>query len=224
MKTGILTKIGQLMLILSVFLSFLPLIIYWCKRLAENKSYMVISIFWMINGILYLPDIFNWAWYVPITDHITLYYNLFDAPIICLIFYYAFNKRLFLYLIVSFLIFEGLVISWKGFNAESNSINIGVGCLLCLIMNMWGINGYLKKVKHTESETVLVYVFAGFIFYYGLCVDIVLLSKYLNLSGTQRNYMLLINYTAIFLATVLISYGFWKYAKPPFDKNAISKY
>jgi hypothetical protein len=217
-----LPEISQIMLILAVSLSFLPQIIYWWKQLAENKSYMVISIFWTINGILYLPDIFQWKWYVPITDQVTLFYNLFDAPLICLIFYYAFEKRIFLFLIASFFMFESIIIVWKGFNMDANTINIGVGCLLCLILNIWGISRYLKKVKHSDGETVLAFVFAGFIFYYGLCVDIVLLSKYLNLSGKQRNYILLINYTSIFLATILISFGFWKYARPSYDNQQIA--
>jgi hypothetical protein len=199
---------------MSVILSFVPLVIYWWKRLAENKAYMVIAIFWMLNGLLYLPDIFHWNWYEPVTFRILLLYNLIDAPLICLIFYYAFEKKIFLQLILAFIVFEVGVISWKGFNIDSNNIIIAVGCLLCLVLNIWGIIKYLKKVKHTDNETVLVFVFAGFIFYYGLCVDILLISRFLKLTFIQGDSIMLINYIAIFLATVLISFGFWKYASP----------
>lgn len=199
---------------MSVILSFVPLVIYWWKRLAENKAYMVIAIFWMLNGLLYLPDIFHWNWYEPVTFRILLLYNLIDAPLICLIFYYAFEKKIFLQLILAFIAFEVGVISWKGFNIDSNNIIIAVGCLLCLVLNIWGIIKYLKKVKHTDNETVLVFVFAGFIFYYGLCVDILLISRFLKLTFIQGDSIMLINYIAIFLATVLISFGFWKYASP----------
>jgi len=217
LKTGILPGLTQLILLLAVPLSFLPLIIYWCKQLAENKSYMVISIFWMINGILYLPDIFHWNWYEPVTLRIILFYNLIDAPIICIIFYYAFEKKIFLQLIPAFMVFEAGVIAWKGFNMHSNNIIIGVGSLLCLILNIWGISKYLKKVKHAAEDTVLVFVFAGFIFYYGLCVDIVLISRYLKLNIIQGDAIMLINYIAILVATVLISFAFFKYAHPSKD-------
>jgi len=217
LKTGILPGITQMILLMAVTLSFLPLIIYWWKRLAENKAYMVVAIFWMLNGILYLPDIFHWNWYEPITFRILLLYNLIDAPIICLIFYYAFEKKIFLHLILYYIVFEALVISWKGFNIDSNNIIIGVGCLLCLCLNIWGIIRYVKKVKHTAEETVLIFVFAGFIFYYGLCVDIVLISRYLKLTLIQGDSIMLINYIAILVATVLISFGLFKYAHPSKD-------
>jgi hypothetical protein len=217
LKTGFLTAITKLTLLLAVSLSFLPLIIYWWKRLAENKAYMVISIFWMLNGILYLPDIFHWNWFEPVTLRILLLYNLIDAPIICLIFYYAFGKKIFLHLILAFIAFEAVIITWKGFNLDSNNIIIAVGCLLCLLLNIWGIINHLKKVKHTEEESVLIFVFAGFIFYYGLCVDIVLISRYLKLTLIQGDSIMLINYVAILVATILISFGLFKYATPSKD-------
>jgi hypothetical protein len=217
LKTGILSDMTRLILLLAVPLSFLPLIIYWWKRLAENRAYMVIAIFWMINGILYFPDIFHWNWYEPVTLRILLLYNLIDAPIICLIFYYVFQKRLFLYIILAFVAFEAAIIAWKGFNLQSNNIIIAIGSLLCLGLNIWGISKYLKKVKPTREDSVLIFVFAGFIFYYGLIVDIVLISRYLKLTFTQGDPLMLINYSAILVATVLISFGLIKYASPTDD-------
>ncbi len=217
MKTGFLAGITHLILLLAVTLSFLPLIIYWWKRLAENKAYMVIAIFWMINGFLYLPDIFHLNWYEPVTLRILLLYNLVDAPIICLIFYYIFQKNIFLYLILSFFVFEAVVIGWKGFNLGSNNIIIAAGSLLCLVLNIRGISKYLKKVKHTDNDTVLIFVFSGFIFYYGLIVDIVVISGYLKLTFIHGDTILLFNYIAILVATTLISFGLYKFANPSKD-------
>jgi hypothetical protein len=217
LKPGFLSAITQLILLLAVPLSFLPLVIYWCKRLAENKAYMIISIFWMINGLLYLPDIFHLNWYEPVTLRILMLYNLVDAPIICLMFYYAFGKKIFLQLILAFIVFEAAIIGWKGFNIDSNNIIIGIGSLLCLALNIWGIRKSLKKVKQTADDIVLVFVFAGFIFYYGLIVDIILISRYLKLTFIQGDSIMLINYVAILVATVLISFGLFKYANPSKD-------
>jgi len=213
-KTGLLPVITRLILLLAVAMSFMPVIIYLWKRLAENKAYMVISIFWMINGILYFPDLFHLNWYEPVTLRILLFYNLMDAPIICLVFYYAFKNKLFLYLIMAFIVFEAAVIGWKGFNLDSNNIIIAVGSLLCLLLSIWGISKYVKKVKHTNEDAALVFIFAGFIFYYGLIVDIILISRYLKLTFIQGDAILLINYVAILVATVLISFGFYKHAQP----------
>jgi hypothetical protein len=206
------------MAILTVTLTFFPLILYWRKRLATDKSYMIITIFWTINGILYIPEIFHWQWYAATTDLITLYYNLIDAPLIFLFFFYAFRKKIFLYLIGAFIIFESIMIFWMGFNFDSSTVIIGIGSLVCLILNIWGISNYFMKVEHTETENVLVFVFSGFIFYYGLFA-VVWRYNYLEYSGTQKPYVLLINYSSICLATALISYGFWKYAETQYREE-----
>jgi len=211
LKTGLLPVINHLLTILGVTLSFLPLVLYWWKKLAADKSYMVIAIFWTINGILYTPEIFQWDWYNHYTNQITLYYNLIDAPLIFLFFYYAFNKKIFLYLIGAFLIFEVIMIAWMGFNFQSDNVIIGLGSLLCLLLNIWGISRYFMEVEHTDGENVLVFVYAGFIFYYGLFA-VVYFYNYIHESGAQKPYVIFINYSAIILATSLISYGFWKFA------------
>ena len=203
---------------LAIIFSFLPLIIYWCRGLAENKAYMVIAIFWMVNGIIYAPEVFHWQWYVPVDEQITLYYNLMDAPLILLIFYYTFEKRVFLYMIIYFVVFESIVMGCTGFNLLSNGIIIGVGSLLCLALNIWGINKYFKQLNHTATEKSYLYIFAGFIFYYGLCVDLIYIFKFFQFSAYQKQYSALINYTAMIIATGLISYSFCKIAEPNYKK------
>jgi len=211
LKTGLLLGINQLMAMLAVALSFLPLILFWWKKLATDKVYLIICIFWTINGILYIPEIFHWEWYNAATDQITLYYNLIDAPIIILIFYYAFRKQIFLHLLLAFVVFEALMIAWKGFNFDSNNYIIGLGSLISLILNVWAISKYFMKVEHTDRENALVFTYAGFIFYYGLFA-VIFNYNYLRISGPEKPYVIFINYSAICLATALISFGFWKFA------------
>jgi uncharacterized membrane protein HdeD (DUF308 family) len=201
--------------ILAVLLCFFPLIIYAWKRLVTNKSYMVISIFWTINGILYIPELFHWHWYDEATNMITFYYNLFDGPLMFLTFYYAYGKKIFLYMILAFAIFEGIIISWKGFNNNSDNIIIGIGSLICLLLCFWAIAKYFMKVEHSDAETVLVFVFAGFMFYYGLFA-VIYRYNYIVHNDIQKNlqkpYVMLINWIAICLACGLISFGFARYA------------
>ncbi|HEY2648742.1 MAG TPA: hypothetical protein VGI38_06095 [Puia sp.] len=223
METGVLSGIVHVLGITALFFSFLPLIIYWYKGLAENKAYMVISIFWMINAIIYAPEIFHWQWYVAVDEEITKYYNLFDAPLILLVFYYAFEKKVFLFMILSFFVFEAIVIILSGFNMTSNDIIIGTGSLLCLGLNLWGINKYFRQINHSASEKAYMFIFAGFIFYYGLCVDLIYIFKFFHFSRGQKQYQNLINFTAMILSTGLISYGFCNYAHPDYDKNVTYK-
>ena len=218
METGVLSGIVHVLGIMALFFSFLPLILYWYKGLAENKAYMVISIFWMINAIIYAPEIFHWQWYVAVDEQITKYYNLFDAPLILLTFYYAFEKKTFLFILLSFIVFEAIVIKLTGFNMTSNDIIIGIGSLLCLGLNIWGINKYFRQINHTSSEKSYMFIFAGFIFYYGLCVDLIYIFKFFHFSNAQKQYQALINYIAMILSTGLISYGFYTYDRPEYSK------
>ena len=207
--------LNQLFSILTVAFCFIPLCLYWWKRLAPDKSYFIVVLFWTINGITYAPEIFHWTWYNSITNQITLYYNLIDAPLIILFFYFFYKKKFFLYLLLSFIIFEVLMIAWKGFNFDSNNIIIGVGSLICLILNIWGINLYLKNIEHTANENVMVFLNAGFIFYYGLFA-VAFYFNYLQSSKVvllaNLPYVTFINYFSICMATGLISYGLWKFA------------
>jgi hypothetical protein len=211
LKTGLLQVLNQLLSIFVVLLAFLPMILFWWKKLSSEKAYLVISIYWAVNGILYIPEIFHWAWYQAASNQITLYYNLIDPPLILLVFYYIFRKKLFLFLLGGFALFEVTMVALKGFNFDSNNYIIGLGSFISLVLNIWGISRYFLSMEHKEKENVLVYVYAGYIFYYGLFA-VVFNFNYLHVSGPELPYVIFINYTAICLATSLISYGFWKYA------------
>ena len=219
MQTAVVSGINQVMGTLAVIFSFLPLVLYWIKGLAEIKSYMVISIFWMINGIIYAPEIFHWAWYVPVDRQVTLFYNLADAPLIMLVFYYAFEKKVFLFMILGFAIFEAFVIRITGFNMFSNDIIIGIGSLLCLSLNVWAMLKYFRQLNHTPAEKAYLFIFAGFIFYYGLCIDLIYMFKIFHFGPADRQYEDMINYTAMVIATGLISYAFCMFAPPKYDRS-----
>jgi hypothetical protein len=215
LKTGIIPYLNQMFSILAVTFCFVPLFLYWWKKLGPERSYLIVALFWTINGSTYTPEIFHWTWYNSITNQITLYYNLIDAPLIILFFYFFYKKKFFLYLLVGFIFFEVLMIAWKGFNFDSNDIIIGVGSLICLILNIWGISLYLRNIEHSSFENVMVFINAGFIFYYGL-FPVTFYFNYLQSSRVvlQANlpYVTFINYFSICMATGLISYGLWKFA------------
>jgi hypothetical protein len=211
LKTGLLPVLNLIFSILAVLLCFIPIILYWRKRLAPDKSFLVVALFWTINGITYIPEIFDWQWYNSITNQITQVYNLIDAPLIIIFFYYFFRKKTFLYLLGAFIVFEAIIILWKGFTLDADTIIIGLGSFICLVMNVWGISIYFRKMQHTPSENVLVFVNAGFIFYYGL-FTVIYVFNYVNFNPVTLPYLKFINYFIICIATGLISFGIWKYA------------
>jgi hypothetical protein len=215
----LLPVLNLLISILAVSLCFIPFGLYLWKRLAPDKPFLIIALFWMINGFMYSPEIFKWSWYdTNVSNQITLYYNLIDAPLIILFFYYAFKRKFFLWLLAAFVAFEILITVWKGFNFDSDNFIIGFGTMICLIMNIWGISRYFRNMEHTTTENILVFVNAGFIFYYGL-FPVTFFFNYIKFSRVTLPYITFINYFSICTATALISFGLWKYAETQYREE-----
>lgn len=217
MKTGLLPVLNLLISIVAIGLCFVPMVLFWLKRLAPDKSYFLVAFFWLVNGVTYTPEIFRWKWYRCVSNDITLMYNLIDTPLILLIFYFAYKKKIFRHLLIGFLLFEIGMIAWKGYNFDSNTPIIGLGSLISLILNIWGISVFFQKMKHTAFENVMAFVNAGFIFYYGL-FTVIYIFNYINFSIVTLPYVTFINYLSITMASGLISYGFWRYASPPWKE------
>ena len=217
MKTGLLPVLNLLISIIAIGLCFVPMVLFWLKRLAPDRSYFLIALFWLINGITYTPEIFRWEWYRIVSNDITLVYNLLDTPLILLIFYCAFRKAFFKYLLYAFILFEILMILWKGYNFDSNTPIIGLGSLISLILNIWGISVFFQKMQHSAFENVMAFVNAGFIFYYGL-FTVIYIFNYINFSMVTLPYVTFINYLSITIATGLISYGYWRHAVSPWSE------
>jgi hypothetical protein len=173
----------------------------------------------MVNGLVYSPEIFTFSWYnASISNQVLLFYNLIDAPLIILFFYFAFKKKFFLKLLIAFILFETVMTIWKGFNDDSDNIIIGVGTFICLIMNIWGISQYFRNMEHSTRENILVFVNAGFIFYYGL-FPVTFYFNYIKFSQATLPYITFINFFSICMATGLISFGIWKYAETQYREE-----
>ena len=109
------------------------------------------------------------------------------------------------------------MILWKGFNFDSNTPIIGLGSLISLVLNIWGISVFFQKMQHSAFENVMAFVNAGFIFYYGL-FTVIYIFNYINFSMVTLPYVTFINYLSITIATGLISYGYWRHAASPWKE------
>jgi hypothetical protein len=72
-------------------------------------------------------------------------------------------------------------------------------------------------MRHTSFENVLAFVNAGYIFYYGL-FTVIYIFNYIIFSRATLPYVTFINYLSITIATGLISYGYWRYARSPWKE------
>jgi hypothetical protein len=212
--------VNHIFSLLALILSFLPALLFWTKKLAPDKTYLLIAIFWATNGIENAPTYFQWHWYEVLVNQIIIYVNLLDAPLILLIFYFNFRKKIFLNILYGFIILEAVVIAWKGFNIGSINMLAVFGGLTILPVNGWFIYQYIKNINHSARDNVMVFACIGFIFYYCLFFEITFVYGYLKSAYSPIQfelfspYGLFVCYIAIFLSTLLVSYGLWKYALP----------
>lgn len=214
MNSRLVTLLNPYISVIAIALCFFPVLLFWRKKLNTEKAYLFIAIYWLINGITNLPlgmQTKNSA----LLDQITLFYNLLDTPLVLLVFYFAATgskKQTLLYLLISFTVFELGMVIWKGYNFDSSTIVAGAGCMLALIYSIWGIAQFFQKIEHTSFETAMGFVYAGFIFEYGLFV-IIYIFNYLNYKRETVESNLFIYYLSLISATLLTSFGLWRHGK-----------
>jgi len=221
----VLQVVNPFISVIAIVFCFAPFLLLWLKKLNQEKAYLFIAIYWLVNGIINLPECFGQSQNAALLNQITLAYNLLDTPLVLLVFYFAATgtkKRILLYLLALFILFECGIVAWKGHNFDSSTIIIGVGGLLCLIFSSWGIVEYFQKIEHNSFENAMGFIYAGFIFNYGLSI-VIYIFNYLNFKKETIDSNLFIYYLSVISATVLTSVGLWKYARPNFDKPSSYK-
>jgi len=204
------------MSVLSVALCLVPFLILWLKKLGRVNVYLFIGIYWLANALCNLPDCLGESENSTLQLKIILLYNVLDAPLLLLIFYFAstgLKKRILFYLFLFFLIFEPAVIAWKGYNLTSSTIIVGVDGAVALIFSIWGMAEYFQKIEHNPFESAMGFAYAGFIFVYGFNI-VTFVFSYLKRHTEGREANLFLYYFSLILAAFLTSMGMWRYAKP----------
>ncbi|MBS1597790.1 MAG: hypothetical protein JST75_06175 [Bacteroidetes bacterium] len=216
MNSRLITLLNPYVAAIAILFSFSPLLLLWIKKLSKEKAYTLIAIYWLLNGSTNLPEWMGQANNFSLLNEITLIYNLIDAPLVLLILYFSssgFKKTMLLYLLISYIIFECIMIFWKGFNFDSSAIIIGVGGSIILIFSVWGVADFFQKIEHSSFETTMGFIYAAFIFEYSLSI-VTFISNYLNFKKETVDVNLFVYYLSVISATLLTSFGLWRYARP----------
>ena len=216
MNSRLITFLNPYIAAIAILLSFSPLLLLWIKKLNKEKAYTLIAIYWLINGSTNLPEWMGQADNLSLINNITLIYNLIDAPLVMLILYFSttgYRKKLLLSLLILYVIFEFVAVLLKGHNFDSSTMIIGVGGLIILIFSIWGVADFFQKIEHTSFETTMGFVYAAFIFEYSLAI-VTFISNYMNFKKETVDVNLFVYYLSVISATILTSFGLWRYARP----------
>jgi len=224
-NSRLITLLNPYIAAIAILFSFSPLLLILIKKLSKEKAYTLIAIYWLLNGSTNLPEWLGQANNLALLNDITLVYNLIDAPLVLLILYYSSTgtkKKLILYVLIMYLIFECMMIFWKGHNFDSSAIIIGVGGVIILVFSIWGVADFFQKIEHSSFETTMGFIYAAFIFEYSLSI-VTFISNYLNFKKETVDVNLFVYYLSVISATILTSFGLWRYARPKMAEENNSK-
>jgi hypothetical protein len=204
---------------ITVLMCFIPLVLLWWKKLGRVKAYLFIVIYWLANAIVNLPD-FLGIQDDMVQNKVILMYNLFDTPLALMIYYFSstgLKKQILLYTLLFFILFEPLLVLWMGHNFNSSTIIIGAGGVVILLFSFNGLAEYFQKIEHTDLEKTMGFVYAGFIFDYGISI-VTFVFSYLQHHKETVAANLFVYYLSLILALLLTSVGIWRHAKPEFRR------
>ncbi len=217
MKTEFYSVLYSLMSNISIALCFVPLLLLWFKKLQYEKAYLFTAIYWLANGLYNLPNWLGLSENQHLVHQVTLLYNMLDAPMVLLIFLFSSpqkKRKAISYTLGFYILFEIIMVAWKGYNLSSSIVIIGAGTFLALTYSVISVLEYLQKIEHTPFENTMVFVYASFFFGYGIFIVIYLFS-YLKIVESSSRDNFLIYYISLLLSTFLSCLGLWKYAPRP---------
>jgi hypothetical protein len=207
---------------ISIALCFVPLLLLWFKKLQYEKAYLFTAIYWLANGLMNLPGWIGQSGNKALLNQVTLLYNILDAPMVLLVFLFSVpqgKRKPIFYTLCGFIFFEIVMVAWKGYNLSSSIVIIGVGTFMAITFSVISVMEYLQKIEHTSFENTMVFVYASFLFAYGIFIVIYLFS-YLKIVESSSKDNFLIYYTSLLLSTLLTCLGLWRYAGKP-EPNSI---
>ncbi|HMH20540.1 MAG TPA: hypothetical protein VK563_02135 [Puia sp.] len=218
MKTGIYTVLYNVISNLAIALCFIPLILLFWKKMRKDKAYWMVGLYWLATGLVNLPNFGSafavQAGHTPLQDRIKLIYNLLDTPLILLIFLYSApgkkHKKHILLVLFLFLLMEGGLLDWKGYDTLSSALIIGAGMLLVFSYSITGLVQYMKKMEHTSFENSMVFVHAALLFAYGSFIIIYIFIR-VHPSTIDKQDSFMIYYISLLLSAVITCLGLWSY-------------
>jgi hypothetical protein len=181
----------------------------------QVATYRLLGIYWLLNGLVHLTDIYFFISYRNTRlDELLNYYNVLDTPLALLIFASASSgkyRKTLLQTIFLFIILEVWIMGWKGYEATSGFIFTGFGVSVVIAYSIISLVQYMKKMEYTPFENAMVVVYAAMLFAYG---SYLIISIFLHIRGkTEGNSRdsYLLYYISLLISAIITSLGLWSY-------------
>ena len=195
--------------ILTVALSFVPMVIVLLKKLWQATPFQFFAIYWTINGlmnIMFLVEGLN-KQFIEVTSVI---YNALDIPMMAGIVYLsAFSpalKKIIRFALVPFILFEIICLAKGGLKYESLKYVLGVGVVFMMTLIIWQISLYLQQVVYATREKALLLIHGGLLFQYGTYIVVYVFDYFLQ-NVADRVDKFLIYYISTLISICIGSSG-----------------
>jgi hypothetical protein len=201
---------------MAILLCFIPFLLLSWKKMRQENTWCVIGIYWLLNGLVNLPEMGFFAFTLSRQwqEKLSFSYNLAETPLVLLTFAFATSgrqRRQLMLLILLFIIWEATLLGWKGYNYSSRTLLIGSGLLIILVYSITGLIQYVKRMEHTRFENSMVFVYAALLFSYGSFL-IIYVFAHIHGSGTSNGTdSFLLYYISLLISAVVTIMGLWRY-------------
>jgi hypothetical protein len=216
LKTGAYSVLYAVISNIAIGLCFIPFLLLGWRKMRQVNAYCVIGIYWLLNGLINLPEleIFPFAGNHGWRERLTYAYNLIETPLVLLVFAFANSGRSRRQLLLISLLFVGwetALIGWKGYTASTSLLLIGSGLLLKLGYSITGLIQYVMKMEHTRFENSMVFVYAALLFVYGSFLIIYIFTQIHPNNNNNGADSFLLYYISLLISAAVTATGLWSY-------------
>lgn len=208
------TDFVKILSVVAVCSFFAPMVILLLRKLWQDTFFMMFAGYWAVGGLISITD-FIPSLTLRNRQTIGIVYNMLDIPFILLILYYTTTsliiKKFTWVAFLFFVIIETISIYLKGFTNGALKYTLGTGIALVLIIVIWEIVRFLKKVEHNNRQNAKVFIYAALLFEYGTFVLIYIFDYFVT--GAHHNDIYFIYYTSTVMAILIASCGYLLYRK-----------
>lgn len=202
---------NSIMGIVSSLALFLPIFLIMALRLGTYRSFPILLIYY---ALVFIYNLMTEGYIRPNADVVRLWglgNNLLDAPLMLLFLTYfsssaAFTKRLKI-LILSFIVFESVVVLLVGFNIRAITIILGPGIFIVFALCLFFFIRQSKIVITNKKSLGKTLITASLVFAYG-CYGILYMLYYVfktpYIEDTFLIYFLVSTFSSLMMCTGII--------------------
>jgi hypothetical protein len=218
------SQIYQIASVLTIVLSFVPLLIVSVKKLWKSNPFQLFGIYWAIGGII------NTIVALRLFDKrtreiIIVIYNTLDVPMMATILYIATSTLLIRKFIrISFsilLIYEIGCLFYYGVVYDALRYALGIGVLMLMAIIIWKVVLFLQQMEYASREKAMLFICAALLFQYGIYM-VVYVFDYFAKDRADRTDIFLIYYASCIVSLIMASLALLfkdLQSKPPLPIN-----